>query len=63
MSILGTIMSKVLGKAPASPAAAAPATPSAQASGTTNAAPSAPLRLHRRRRWGHQWMSPQCSTP
>jgi Phasin protein/Domain of unknown function (DUF3597) len=42
MSILGTIMSKVLGKAPASPAAAAPAAPSAQASGTTNAAPSAP---------------------
>ncbi len=42
MSILGTIMSKVLGKAPASPAAAAPAVPSAQASGTTNAAPSAP---------------------
>ena len=43
MSILGTIVSKVLGKAPASPAAAAPATPSAQASGTTNAAPSAPV--------------------
>ncbi|HEY4847870.1 MAG TPA: DUF3597 domain-containing protein [Methylocella sp.] len=42
MSILGTIMAKVLGKAPASPAAAAPAAPSAQASGTTNAAPSAP---------------------
>src|SRR6202040_3115761 len=39
MSILGTIVSKVLGKAPASPAAAAPAAPSAQASGTTNAAP------------------------
>jgi Domain of unknown function (DUF3597) len=42
MSILGTIMAKVLGKAPASPAAAAPAAPSAQGSGTTNAAPSAP---------------------
>ncbi len=42
MSILGTIMAKVLGKAPASPAAAAPAAPSAPASGTTNAAPSAP---------------------
>ena len=43
MSILGTIMAKVLGKAPASPAAAAtPAAPSAQDSGTTNAAPSAP---------------------
>jgi hypothetical protein len=42
MSILGTIMSKVLGKAPASPAAAAPAAPSAQASGTTKATPSAP---------------------
>ncbi len=42
MSILGTIMAKVLGKAPASPAAAAPAAPSAQASGTTSAAPSAP---------------------
>jgi Domain of unknown function (DUF3597) len=42
MSILETIMSKVLGKAPASPAAAAPAAPSAQASGATNAAPSAP---------------------
>ncbi len=41
MSILGTIMSKVLGKAPVSPAAA-PAAPSAQASGTTNATPSAP---------------------
>ncbi|MGH8615001.1 MAG: DUF3597 domain-containing protein [Gammaproteobacteria bacterium] len=42
MSILGTIMSKVLGKAPASPAAATPAAPSAQVSGTTNVAPSAP---------------------
>jgi Domain of unknown function (DUF3597) len=43
MSILGTIMAKVLGKAPASPAAAAaPAAPPAQDSGTTNAAPSAP---------------------
>ncbi|MGH6867592.1 MAG: DUF3597 domain-containing protein [Methylocella sp.] len=42
MSILGTIMSKVSGKVPASPAAATPAAPSAQASGTTNAAPSAP---------------------
>ena len=42
MSILGTIMAKVLGNAPASPAAAVPAAPSAQASGTTNAAPSAP---------------------
>ncbi|MGH6848661.1 MAG: DUF3597 domain-containing protein [Methylocella sp.] len=42
MSILGTVMSKLLGKAPASPAAAAPAAPSAQAIGTTNAAPSAP---------------------
>ncbi|MGH6840872.1 MAG: DUF3597 domain-containing protein [Methylocella sp.] len=42
MSILETIKSKVLGKAPASPAAAAPAAPSAQASGATNAAPSAP---------------------
>jgi hypothetical protein len=39
MSILGTIVSKVLGKAPASPATAAPAAPSAQASGTTNPAP------------------------
>ena len=42
MSILETIKSKVLGKAPASPAAAAPAAPSAQASGTTKPAPSAP---------------------
>ena len=42
MSILGTIMAKVLGKAPTSSAAAALAAPSAQASGTTNAAPSAP---------------------
>jgi 3-oxoacyl-ACP reductase-like protein len=41
MSILGTIMFKILGKVPASPAATAPAAPSAQASGTTNAAPSA----------------------
>ncbi len=41
MSIFGTIMSKILGKAPDSPAAAAQAKPSAQASGTTNAAPSA----------------------
>ena len=40
MSILGTIVSKVLGKAPASPDAAAPVAPSAQASGTTN--PAAP---------------------
>lgn len=43
MSIFGTIMSKILGKAPASPAAAAPAAPSAKASGTTNTAPSAPV--------------------
>jgi hypothetical protein len=42
MSILGTIMSKILGKAPDSPASAAPAPPSAQASGAANAAPSAP---------------------
>jgi 3-oxoacyl-ACP reductase-like protein len=42
MSILGTIMSKVLGNAPAAPAAAATAAPSAQASGPTNVAPSAP---------------------
>lgn len=42
MSILGTIMAKVLGNAPASPVAAAPAAPSAQASGTASAAPSAP---------------------
>jgi Domain of unknown function (DUF3597) len=43
MSVLGTIMSKVLGTAPDSPAVAAQARPSAQASGTTNAPPSAPL--------------------
>jgi len=42
MNILGTIMSKILGKAPASPAAAAPGAPSAQTSGMTNAAPTAP---------------------
>jgi Domain of unknown function (DUF3597) len=42
MSILGTIMSKILGKAPASPAAAARAAPSAQTGGMTNAAPTAP---------------------
>ncbi|MGH6839055.1 MAG: DUF3597 domain-containing protein [Methylocella sp.] len=42
MSIFGTIMSKILGKAPDSPASAAQARPSAQASGTTNAAPSSP---------------------
>lgn len=40
MSIFGTIMSKILGKTPASPAAAAPAAPSAQISGTPGAAPS-----------------------
>lgn len=43
MSIFGTIMSKILGKAPASPAAAAQATLSAPASETTNVAPSAPV--------------------
>ena len=42
MSILGTIMSKLSGKGPASPAAPNPAAPSAQARGTTSAAPSAP---------------------
>jgi Domain of unknown function (DUF3597) len=42
MSILGTIMAKVLGRAPASPATAAPAAPSAQASGMPSAAPPAP---------------------
>jgi hypothetical protein len=42
MSILGTIMEKVLGKGPASPAAAAPAASSPKASGPTYAAPSAP---------------------
>ena len=40
MSIFGTIMSKVLGKTPASPATSTQAAPSAQASGTTTAAPS-----------------------
>lgn len=42
MSIFGTIMSKVLGKTPASPvtSTAATAAPSAQTSGTTTAAPS-----------------------
>ena len=40
MSMFGTIMSKILGKTPASPAAAAPAAPSAKTSGTTSAAPS-----------------------
>src|ERR1700730_3700932 len=42
MSILGTIMEKVLGKGPASPAAAAPAASSPKASGPTYAARSAP---------------------
>jgi Domain of unknown function (DUF3597) len=42
VSILGTIMSKILGKAPDSPAPAAQVRPAAQASGTTNAAPSSP---------------------
>jgi len=42
VSIFGTIMSKILGKAPDSPASAAQVRPSAQASGTTNAAPSSP---------------------
>jgi hypothetical protein len=42
MSILGTIMEKVLGKGPASPAAAAPTASSPKASGPTYAAPSAP---------------------
>ena len=40
MSIFGTIMSKILGKTPASPANAAPAAPSVQTGGITNAAPS-----------------------
>ena len=40
MSIFGTIMSKVLGKTPASPATSTQAAPSAQTSGTTSAAPS-----------------------
>jgi hypothetical protein len=40
MSIFGTIMSKVLGKTPASPATSTQAAPSAQARGTTSAAPS-----------------------
>jgi hypothetical protein len=40
MSIFGTIMSKILGKTPASPAPSTPAAPSAQTSGTTTAAPS-----------------------
>jgi hypothetical protein len=39
MSIFGTIMSKVLGKTPASPVTST-AAPSAQTSGTTTAAPS-----------------------
>ena len=39
MSIFGTIMSKILGKTPASPAPST-AAPSAQTSGTTTAAPS-----------------------
>ncbi|MGQ0446423.1 MAG: DUF3597 domain-containing protein [Beijerinckiaceae bacterium] len=40
MSIFGTIMSKILGKAPESSASAAQVRPSGQASGTTNTAPS-----------------------
>ena len=40
MSIFGTIMSKVLGKTPASPATSTQTAPSAQTSGTTTAAPS-----------------------
>jgi hypothetical protein len=40
MSIFGTIMSKVLGKTPASPATSTQAAPSAQTSVTTSAAPS-----------------------
>jgi hypothetical protein len=39
MSIFGTIMSKILGKTPASPATYAPAAPSDQTSGTTKPAP------------------------
>jgi Domain of unknown function (DUF3597) len=42
MSIFGAIMSKILGKAPESPASAAQAPPSAQATGTASAAPPAP---------------------
>ncbi|MGH6842833.1 MAG: DUF3597 domain-containing protein [Methylocella sp.] len=42
MSIFGTIMSKILGKAPDSPAVSAQARPSTQAGGTANAPPSAP---------------------
>jgi Domain of unknown function (DUF3597) len=41
MSIFGTIMSKVLGKTPASPVTPAQAAPSAQPSGAPHAAPSA----------------------
>ena len=40
MSIFGTIMSKVLGKTPASPATSTQTAPPAQTSGTTSAAPS-----------------------
>jgi len=40
MSIFGTIMSKVLGKTPASPATSTQTAPPAQTSGTTTAAPS-----------------------
>jgi hypothetical protein len=40
MSIFGTIMSKILGRAPESPASAAQAPPSAQASGTSAAPPT-----------------------
>jgi Domain of unknown function (DUF3597) len=40
MSIFGTIMSKILGKTPASPVTAAQAGPSAEVKGATNVAPS-----------------------
>ncbi|HUI22533.1 MAG TPA: DUF3597 domain-containing protein [Methylocella sp.] len=40
MSIFGTIMSKILGKTPASPVTAAPVAPSAQTAGTAKAAPA-----------------------
>src|SRR5262245_6977941 len=42
MSIFGAIMSKILGKAPESPASAAQAPPSAQATGRPSAATPAP---------------------
>jgi hypothetical protein len=61
MSIFGTIMSKILGKAPESPPLLLRLLPLLKPLGRRAQRRPPQLRLHRRRFRGPPWMSPQSS--